>query len=177
MLCCSNRKITKPDRSWNWRVACGCEEPEDLFFKELWKSLGLWNNTVAECLKQSLCHPTKTLKVRKAESIANYVDPAQEVSGRNNISIRARDHYWDILANNVVSFFHIPCPKNMPEARLKNNMLVSLVENMSRLSNIVWLFIITSLQVYDFKKVSRVRRNANCTTWKGKKHREIKCLS
>ena len=52
-----------------------------------------------------------------AESSVNYGAPAQEVSEKNIIQW-CRDHSCDILSKNVIDF--CPCPKNLPEAKLKS---------------------------------------------------------
>ena len=44
-----------------------------------------------------------------------------------------------------------PCPKNFPEAKLKSNGLISLVEEVLRKPNIdsiAWLLVITLMQIY-----------------------------
>lgn len=44
---------------------------------------------------------------------------------KNSVSHGTRDHSCDVLAMNVA---FCPCPKNLPEAKLKNNKLISLAE-------------------------------------------------
>lgn len=77
----------------------------------------------------------------------------QEVLEENrdfNCSL-ARDYSWDTLAKTLVAF--CPC-KNLLEAKLKNKGVISLVEEISRLSNVefmVWLLLTTLQQVYSEK--------------------------
>lgn len=52
--------------------------------------------------------------------------PSQKVSEGNNISNWTTNGSCDILAKHVATF--CPCPKNLPEAKLKNNGLNFLAE-------------------------------------------------
>ena len=45
------------------------------------------------------------------------------------------DHPYHILAKNLAAFF--PCPKNLPEAKLKSFGLVALAEEISRQPKVV----------------------------------------
>jgi hypothetical protein len=47
-----------------------------------------------------------------------------------NISNWPRDNFYDILVKNVAAF--CPCPKNLPEAKLKSFGLVTLEKENSR---------------------------------------------
>lgn len=61
------------------------------------------------------------------------------------------DHFCD-LAKNVATF---SCPKNSPEANQKSNRLISLAEKISKQPNsdfVIWLLIITLIQVYNEKE-------------------------
>ena len=44
----------------------------------------------------------------------------------NSVSKGTRDHSCDTLAMNVAAF--CPCPKNLPEAKLKSSRLISLAK-------------------------------------------------
>lgn len=50
----------------------------------------------------------------------------QEVSEGNSIGNWTRDISYDALVKDVVAF--CPCPKNLPEGKLKSSGLISLVE-------------------------------------------------
>lgn len=56
-----------------------------------------------------------------------------DVSEGNNTSNQARNYAYDTLAKNVAAF--CPCPKNLPEAKLKGSGLLSLAEEISRQPN------------------------------------------
>ena len=60
---------------------------------------------MVECCKQSLKEQSsKSHEHSPAESNADYEDPAQEVSERNNINNWARAQLSDILAENLTEF-------------------------------------------------------------------------
>lgn len=73
---------------------------------------------------------------RLTKNNVDHGDPAEEVSDRNNINISnwTTDHFCDILAKNIAAFY--PCPKTLPEAKLKSNKLISLIVEISRQPNI-----------------------------------------
>lgn len=59
------------------------------------------------------------------------------------------EHSCDILTENVTAF--CPCPKNSPVSKLNSRELIYLAEEVSRQPNtdfIVWLLVITLMQVY-----------------------------
>lgn len=49
---------------------------------------------------------------------------------KERILVITLDHFYDILAKNMTAF--CPCPKNLPEAKLKSFVLMALAENISR---------------------------------------------
>lgn len=70
--------------------------------------------------------------------------PGQEVLEWNNVSNLAIEHSWDIQVNSVAIF--CPCPKNLPAAKLKSSIFISLTVEISRQPNIdsvLWLLVIT----------------------------------
>ena len=76
-----------------------------------------------------MSHSTRSLKYNTAESNVDCQCLAQKVLERNNFSNWARDHSSGILAKNMSNFFS--CPKNLPEAKLKNFGLITLAEEIS----------------------------------------------
>ena len=62
-------------------------------------------------------YPNRNIEDKGGEGDLNWGDLAQEVS-EENTSMWLRDHSCDILLKNVAAF--CPCPKNLPEANLKN---------------------------------------------------------
>lgn len=87
-----------------------------------------------ECCKWGfLGHPSRSLEDIGAASHVDPGGPAQEVS-EGNISNWARDHFCDIFAKNVAASSLYP--EKSPEAKLKSNGLISLVEEVSRQPNI-----------------------------------------
>ena len=89
-------------------------------------------------------------------------DPtAQEVLEGNNISKWARGLFCDILAKNAAVF--CPCPKDMPEADLESNGLISKAEKTARQPNIdsvVCSLVVTLTQVYNEK--ANMEKNTKC---------------
>lgn len=59
---------------------------------------------------------------------------AQEVSEKMNVIMWPRGHSCDLLAKNVAAF--CPCPKRLPEARLKSFRLTELAEEISKYPSI-----------------------------------------
>ena len=97
-----------------------------LVFRRLWKTLGLWARKSDECFKHGITgHPSRSLEDNSAESCMDYRGLDEEVI-EGNISICARILFCDILAKYVVVF--CPCPKNLPEVKLKSFELISLAE-------------------------------------------------
>lgn len=75
-------------------------------------------------------HPSRNMEDTGVEHDLNCADQAQEVSGEMNFSMRPIDCSCDILVKNVAAF--CPCPKNLPEAKLKSFGLVTLEKENSR---------------------------------------------
>lgn len=83
-----------------------------------------------------------------AESNVDCGGPDTEVLERINI----KDHYYDVLAKNMVNFCN---PKNLPEVKLKSFVLLLLAEGTERHSHIdcvLWLLVITHMQIYNGKQ-------------------------
>ena len=76
-------------------------------------------------------HTSRNMKT-DTEGDLNYGCLAQEISDRDNISKQPRDHSG-ILAKSVAFF---PCPKSLPEAKLKSFGTMALAEEISRQPNI-----------------------------------------
>lgn len=85
----------------------------------------------------------------------------------------AGDHPCDILAKYVAAFGY--SLKNLPEAELKRNELISLVVVISRQSNIdsaVWL-LITFVLVYNAEEQARQNEIQILQSEEKKEHQEI----
>ena len=67
------------------------------------------------------------------ENNEDYDTLAQEILEDKNISKWPRDHSCNILTMNVAAF--CPCPKHLPEAKLRKFELMSLAEKISRQSS------------------------------------------
>lgn len=71
-------------------------------------------------------HPSISMEDSIAINNAEHECPAQEILEKNNIGHWARDHSCDTLAKTVASVYHNL--KKFPEAKLKFNEIISLVE-------------------------------------------------
>lgn len=76
----------------------------------------------------------------------------------------ARGHSCDILTKkkNEAAFF--PCPRNLPEVKLRSIGLISLVEEISRqpyIDSITWLLVSILTQVYGEKEQARQKEISN----------------
>ena len=80
----------------------------------------------------------------------DYGGLAQEVSEGKNISKWPRGYFCENHAKNVTVFY--PCPKNLPEAKLKTFGLTALVEKILRPPFTdcgTWPLVITLMQIYN----------------------------
>ena len=64
-----------------------------------------------------------------AKSYLNCWKFTQELSEKN-VSMLPRNHSWDVLVKNVAAF--CPCPKSLPEAKVKSFGLIPLAEEISK---------------------------------------------
>jgi hypothetical protein len=55
---------------------------------------------------------------------------AQEISEKKNFSMVPKGHFGDILMMNVAAF--CPCPKSLPEAKVKRFRLIALAKEISK---------------------------------------------
>lgn len=139
------------------------------------KTLGIWTRKMVEGCKQSLMdHPR--LEDITAERNASCEGPAPEILEESNISNWLSDHSCHILAKNIAYF--CPWTKNFPEAKLKSNGLIPLVEEVSKqpdTDSVVWLLVMPLMQIYNEKEQAQHKRKEKCTVWKKKKYKEILC--
>lgn len=78
-----------------------------------------------------------------------------------------------ILAKDVTSL--CPCPKNLPEIKLKSYGLMALVEEISRKSSmdsVVWFLLVTLIQIYIEKKQADQGKNIKYVRVE-KEHQEV----
>ena len=64
-----------------------------------------------------------------------------------------RDHSCDILVKKVAAF--CPCPKSLPEAKVKSFELIQLAEEISKQSSIefvMWILVVTLMRIYNEKE-------------------------
>jgi hypothetical protein len=126
-----------------------------LLFGEMW-IWGLWK--VVECFKWGLMgYPMEDFV---AESNLNSANLAQEVSVEKNFSVWPGDYFCVILVKNVAAF--CPCPKNLPEAKVKRFTLFALTKEVSEKpprDSVLWL----SYRKSVLNKHSKLRRKSiNC---------------
>ena len=60
----------------------------------------------------------------------------------------SRDHSCDIMVKEVVAFY--PCPKSLPEAKVKSFGLISLAEEISKQSSkdsVMWILVLTLMKI------------------------------
>ena len=79
--------------------------------------------------------------------IFSYGGLAQEVSEKKNFSMLPRDHACDILVK-MAAF--CPCPKSLPEAKVKRFRLISLAKEISKQFSILNLCIKTCIYKYKY---------------------------
>ena len=87
-----------------------------------------------------MSHTIKNMSDSGAGVDLNCSHLAQEVSEEKNFSMLPRDHSCDVLVKTVAAV--CPCPKRLPEAKLKRFRLISLAkENLKQPSlDSVWSF-------------------------------------
>jgi hypothetical protein len=73
-----------------------------------------------------------------AEGDLNTRDLAQEIAEEKSFNMFSSDHSWDILVRNVTAF--CPCPKSLPEAKVKIFKLITLAKELSKpsLDSVLW---------------------------------------
>lgn len=78
----------------------------------------------------------KRLEDSRADSGRDSGGPGHEDPGRSKVPVNnlARGHSFDTLGRNLAVF--CPCPKILPEAKLKSSRLVPLLEETARQDNI-----------------------------------------
>lgn len=159
----------------NWTVALkNLTIPSPKEYGRLW-NLGLEKclNAESRAWRASLAGSWKPAVLELGGCEGCLVQEVLEESRDFNSSLD-RDHSWDILAKTPVAFCHC---KNLLEAKLKNKGVISLVEEISRLSNVefmVWLLLTTLLQVYSEK--SKGQRECRCPALREKEPQEASCF-
>ena len=91
-----------------------------------------------------MVHTSRSLKESGTECDLNCGCLNQEVSEKKNFSMLPRDRSCDILMKNVAAF--CPCPKSLPEAKVKSFTLIPPTEEISKQPStdfIVWLLTVT----------------------------------
>lgn len=100
-------------------VGSRCDRPDQNVVRRTVEMRRLRTKEVVECCSWgSMGHPRGNLGDSSAQSSVDSRGPAS-VSARNSISKWTGAHTRDILAKNRSTF--CPCPKNLPEAKLKRN--------------------------------------------------------
>ena len=72
----------------------------------------------------------------------------QDVSEEKNLNMLPRDHSCDILVKKVAAF--CPCPKSLPEAKVKSFGLILLAEEISKqpsIDSVMWLLVLTLMKI------------------------------
>ena len=80
---------------------------------------------------------------------------AQEVSEKKNFSMWPRDCSRDVLVKNVAAF--CPCPKNLPEAKVKKYRLIALTKKVSKQPStdfVLWFILMKNILI----KHSKLRK-------------------
>ena len=54
----------------------------------------------------------------------------QQIIEEKNFSMLPRDHFCDILVKKVATFY--PCLESLPEAKMKNYVLITVAEEISK---------------------------------------------
>ena len=108
-----------------------------------------------ECLKHCLMSRISSIGMedRGPQSDLNCRRLTQEVSEEENFSMLSRNCSCDILVKKVAAF--CPCPKNLPEAKVKNFGLIPLTEEISkqpRIDFVVRLLLFMLIKIYNEKK-------------------------
>lgn len=123
-------------------------------------------------------HSRRSMEGNCAENTVDSGGQAQEVSKGNDISNWATDHSCEILAKEVAAF--CPCMKNLSKIKLKSFRLMYLTEENSRqpkIDSMMWLLVVTLMQVYSEKRAGRAKRIIKCTIWGENEHQKICCWS
>jgi hypothetical protein len=79
-----------------------------------------------ECFKWGL---SRNIEDSGAEDDLNCGSLTQEVS-EENFRMLSRNHSWDIFMKTVATF--CPCPKSLPEAKVKRCRLITLIQEASK---------------------------------------------
>ena len=88
-----------------------------------------------ECYKCGLVGPlSRNMEDNSTEGYLNCSSLALEVSMEKNFTMLCRDHSCDIFMKNMAAF--CPCPKNLPEAKVKRFGLIVLTRETSKKPNI-----------------------------------------
>lgn len=93
-------------------------------------------------------------------------DPSQEVAEGKNIKKWPRDHSCDMAAL-------CPCPKYLPEDKLKSLGLMVLSEEISRqptIDSATWLLVVTLMQICNKKKLCKQGKIQNAQFEEKKEH-------
>lgn len=96
--------------------------------------MGLWVSKIVKCFNYGLIGCIRNIEDGDAEGYLNFRGLDQEVSEEKNFSRWPRDCSCDNLAKKVTAF----CPwlKSLPEARLKNLILITSAQEISKQSSI-----------------------------------------
>ena len=82
----------------------------------------------------------------------------QEVSKEKNVSVWSRDYFCGVLLKNMAAF--CPCPKSLPEAKVKRFRLIALTKEVSKqpgINSVVWLLKFTLMKSILMKR-SKLRK-------------------
>lgn len=103
-------------------------------------------------------HPRRNIEDIGAGGDLNFWGLGQEVSEEKNVNMWPRDCFCDVLVKNMAAF--CPCPKNLPEAKVKRFRITALAKEISKQSSInfvVWLLKFTLTKCI-FMKRSKPRK-------------------
>jgi hypothetical protein len=130
-VCAGIETLTKTNWYQEWGIAV--IDLTMLLFERMW-ILGLWIWKAVECFKWGLIgYPSRNMEYFVAGSNLVCVDLAQEISKEKNFRLWHKDCFCGILVKNMATF--CPCPKCLPEAKVKRLRLIALTKEVSKKLN------------------------------------------
>lgn len=154
-------------QAWPWCFCCCC------CFGKMWKISGLWMRKAVECCKQSLSSyfVSRSLKRRQKywEQCGLWRPSSRGCRGK--ILELTSDTLMEFWGGKKGAAFK-PCPKPLPEVKLKRNRLISLAVKISRQPNTDCHLVISNHSDADLQsnRASKANGNIKSTTWRKKKY-------